>query len=262
MRLHSKKPDLNHISSLLIVIFTMLKINNSALMEKFSALNSCTVSNAKCFCFDMLTEEERELINKNSIDVKYKKGEIICKHGTFAPHIISLKKGLVKIYLEGVNDSLILKIIPSGNLIGLTSIFEGNSIFHYSAMTYIDSTASLIDINILRQIIAQNAKFATSIINILCENTTQTFGRFFCLTHKQIYGRLSDILLCLSERIFKNHDFELNLSRKELAELTGMSTESVIRMLKKFKDDGIIELNGKKIHIINFDLLKKISEYG
>ena len=41
-----------------------------------------------------------------------------------------------------------------------------------------------------------------------------------------------------------------------------MSTESVIRMLKKFKDDGIIEMHGKTFNISNYDLLRKISEYG
>jgi CRP/FNR family transcriptional regulator, polysaccharide utilization system transcription regulator len=231
-------------------------------MENFTALNSCTVSNAKCICFDLLTEEELELIEKNSINVKYKKGEVICKHGTIAPHLILLKEGLAKIYLEGLNDSLILKIITSGNIIGLSSVFEGNNLFHYSSMAYIDSTASLIDINIFRKILNQNVKFANSIINILCENSIQTFGRFFCLTNKQLYGRMADILLCLSERIFKERSFELNLSRKELAELTGMSTESVIRMLKKFKDDGLIIMEGKMINIANYDLLRKISEYG
>lgn len=231
-------------------------------MNNITPLNSCTVSNAKCLCFDHLTPEEMELIDKNSREVKFKKGETICKHGTIAPHIIFLKEGLAKIYLEGLNDSLILKIIPPGNLIGLTAILDGNNTFHYSAHAYEDSHASLIDLKVFRKILNQNAKFAVSIIDILCENSLQTFGRFFCLTHKQLYGRLADILLCLSERIFKVNEFELNLSRKELAELTGMSTESVIRMLKKFKDDGIIEMSGKKIKIVNTDLLKKISEYG
>jgi len=194
--------------------------------------------------------------------VNYKKGEVLCKHGTLAPHIIYLKEGLAKIYLEGINDSLILKIIPPGNLVGLTSILEDNNIFHYSAVTYMDSKAQLIDINVFRKIIKQNSEFASSIINILCENSLQTFGRFFCLTHKQLYGRLADILLCLAERIFKTQKFELNLSRKELAELTGMSTESVIRMLKKFKDDGIISMDGKMVDISNTELLRKISEYG
>lgn len=231
-------------------------------MNKIIALNSCAVSNAKSLSFDLLTLEEAELIDKNSIEVKYKKGETICKCGTIAPHIIHLKKGLAKIYLEGLNNSLILKIIPPGKLIGLTSILDGNNIFSYSAQVYEDSVATLIDIKVFRTIITQNAKFAASVIDILCENSLQTFGRFFCLTHKQLYGRMADILLCLAERIFNLTEFDLNLSRKELAELTGMSTESVIRMLKKFKDDGIIEMTGKKLKIIDYNLLKKISEYG
>ncbi|MBS3806082.1 MAG: Crp/Fnr family transcriptional regulator [Bacteroidales bacterium] len=231
-------------------------------MKYLNALNSCTVSNAKCICFDFLTPEQQELINQNSTDVRFKKGENICKHGTLSPHIIYLKSGLAKIFMEGLNESLILKIIPPGNLIGLTSLRDGNNRFHYSSMAYMDSEATLIDIDVFRKIINENAKFASSIIDILCENSLQTFGRFFCFTHKQLYGRLADILLCLSERIFKEDEFELNLSRKELAELTGMSTESVIRMLKKFKDDQIIQMEGKKIRITDAQLLKKISEYG
>ncbi len=43
---------------------------------------------------------------------------------------------------------------------------------------------------------------------------------------------MADILLCLSDRIFKNSEFDLPLSRKELAELSGMSSETVIRMLQ------------------------------
>lgn len=231
-------------------------------MERNSSLNSCTVSNAKCICFEMLTNEELELINNNSIDVSFKKDEKICKHGTFASHIILLTEGLAKVYLECSDNSLILKVITPGNMIGLTSVFEGNNIFHYSSKAYVDSKAILIDINIFRRVLNQNAKFATSIINILCENSIQTFGRFYCFTHKQLYGRMADVLLCLSERIFKSQEFELNLSRRELAELMGMSTESVIRMLKKFKDDGTIEMEGKSLRIISYENLRKISEYG
>ena len=80
-------------------------------MNKVTALNSCTVSNAKCLCFDDLTPEEAELITENSMEVTFKKGETICKHGTIAPHIMYLKEGLAKVYLEGLNDSLILKLL-------------------------------------------------------------------------------------------------------------------------------------------------------
>jgi CRP/FNR family transcriptional regulator len=220
------------------------------------------VSDAKGVNLDLLTEEEQALMRQNRIDTIYKKGEMICKNGTFAPHVIHLRSGLAKVFIENGSESLILKIIPPGNIIGLTSIMEGNNVFHYSAMAYEDSEVCLIDINTFRQVIRQNAAFATSIINIFCENSLQIYNRFFCFTNKQLYGRLADILLCLSERIFNQETFTLNISRKELAELTGMSTESVIRMLKKLKHDGIIGMEKKNISIINFDLLKQISAYG
>jgi len=73
---------------------------------------------------------------------------------------------------------------------------------------------------------------------------------------------MADILLCLAGRVFKADEFEPNLSRKELAELTGLSTENVIRILKKFKDDGLIEEHNKTIKITNYELLTKISEHG
>jgi CRP/FNR family transcriptional regulator len=62
--------------------------------------------------------------------------------------------------------------------------------------------------------------------------------------------------------IFKTKEFSLPLSRKELAELSGMSAETVVRMLKKFNDDGLIALDGKNIQLKDYSRLKKISESG
>jgi len=224
--------------------------------------NTCTVYNSKVSCFEELTEAQLELIEKNKVEIHYNKGEIICKQGSFASHIIFLRKGLAKVYLEGKPKNLILKISPADNLIGLPSIYEGNNIFLYSAATYTESVIELIDINIFKQLIRENSNFAYKVINILNENTVQIYGRFFCLTNKQLHGRLADILLCLAQRIFNTMDFNLPLSRGDLAELTGMSTESVIRVMKDFKDDGLIETSGKTIKIINYKMMNKISEFG
>ncbi|OQX79370.1 MAG: hypothetical protein B6D61_03680 [Bacteroidetes bacterium 4484_249] len=224
--------------------------------------NTCTVYNSRLSCFEELTETQRELVDDNKVKVSFNKGEIICKQGSFASHIIFLTSGLVKVYLEGKPKNLILKISPEGNLIGLPSIYEGNNIFLYSAATYTNCTVELIDINIFKQLINDNSKFAYKVINVLNENTVQIYGRFYCLTNKQLHGRLADILLCLAQRIFNTMDFDLPLSRGDLAELTGMSTESVIRVMKDFKDDGLIETSGKTIKIINYEMMNKISEFG
>jgi CRP/FNR family transcriptional regulator, polysaccharide utilization system transcription regulator len=157
---------------------------------------------------------------------------------------------------------LVLKIVPEGTLFGLSSLSEEHNTFQYSVRAYIDSEIRLIDIGVFKEMLMQNSVFAKEVIDTLSKNSSQINGRFFCLTHKQSYGRLADILICLSERIFKNTEFDLPLSRKELAELSGMSPETVIRMLKKFDEDGLIEVDGKSLSIIDFTRLKRISETG
>jgi len=231
-------------------------------MNKKYFLNSCTVNYDVVNCFNKLNDEELLFLEKNRIEVLYKKGETLCKQGTFASHIMYICDGLVKIYMESDQNTLTLKILPSGNMIGLTSLLDGSNVFQYSAYAYQTSKVRLIDINVFKQLIKQNADFANEVINLLCENAIQTYGRFFCFTQKQSYGRLADTFLCLASRIYKSEEFDLNLSRKELADLTGMSTESVIRILKKFKDDKLISITGKKYKIIDSYRLQQISNHG
>jgi len=222
----------------------------------------CTIGPQRGQCFASLTVEETELLNNNSVRVEYKKGEIICKQGGLANHIIYMEKGLAKVYINDGISTLVLKIIPECNLLGLSSISEENNTFQYSAMAYLDSNVRQIDISIFRQLIDRNPLFAKEVIEIFIANSTQINGRFFCLTHKQSYGRLADIILCLADRVFKANEFNLDLTRKDLAELTGMSQETVVRMLKKFKDEQLIFIEGKRFRIDNYERLKKISEAG
>lgn len=229
---------------------------------KVDTYSGCSVYDNKCACFEKLTQEECELISKNEFIAYYKKGESICKQGTFASHVMVIEKGLAKVMIEGQNNSLILKIIPEGSILGLTSISPNNVLFQYSAVAYLDSIVRIIDVNIFRKIVGQNSAFALEVINILSANSIQIYGRFFCMTHKQSYGRMADILLCFSERIFQKREFELLINRKEIAEISGMSTENVIRILKKFKEEGLIEITGKVFKILNYDKLKQISDLG
>lgn len=223
---------------------------------------SCIVKTSHFSCFDYLNDEEAALLSANKRDVKFKKGETIAKQGSFASHVIFLKKGLAKVYLEGHQKDLILKIVPDNNFVTLSSVFDGNDSFIYSVTTYEDSIATLISMDVFKQLIRNNSKFAYQIINLLNTNTAQIYGRFYCISRKQSHGRVADILLCLAENVFKKGKFKLNISRNDLADLTGLSAESVIRIFKEFKDDKLIDVDGKNIIVLNFGKLKEISLYG
>ena len=167
----------------------------------------CSIFDFEQSWYELLTDEEKLLIDEHSVSLSFKKGETVCKQGAFVSHIFFLEEGLVKVYLEEKNKNLILTLSTTENLLGLTAIFESNNKLPYSIATYTDSVIRMIDINVFRQLLNQNAVFSYRIINILNESTAQIYGRFFSLTQKQLHGRLADILLCLSNRIFKSNSF-------------------------------------------------------
>lgn len=230
--------------------------------EMPGGISSCSEVDIDQSWYETLTKDEQLLIDANSVSIDFKKGETVCKRGAFASHIFFIEEGLVKIYLEEKNNNLIIALSKKNNLLGLSSVLDGNDKLLYSVSTYTDSRIRMIDIQIFKQLLKQNSGFSYHIINLLNESTAQIYGRFFSLTQKQLHGRLADILLCLSNRIFKSTSFDLPLSRADLGDLTGMSTESVIRMMREFKDDGLIDMNCKQIHLLDIARLERISEFG
>jgi len=231
-------------------------------MVSKAQFSGCSISSHECRCFETLTAEETKLVDANSVFVEYKKGEVICKRGSFASHIMYLESGLAKVYIEDGVNTLVLKILPEKNLIGLASVSNTLKTFEYSVMAYVNSVIRQIDVDVFITLLNQNPVFAKEVIDIQNANSIQIYGRFFCLTHKQSFGRLADIILCLSDRVFKSETFDLPLSRKDLAELSGLSSETVIRMLKVFREEGLVEMEGKKMRIIDHDRIKQISETG
>ena len=211
--------------------------------------------------FKHLTEEETEMLNSNRIQLSFRKGEIINKQGAFASNIFFLIKGIIKSYIEIGNKNLIINILSAGSLIGLPSL-SVDTVFHHSTKALVDSDIYSYDINTFKNLMSKNPLFTSEIVDIINSNMVSLYDRFYSLTQKQLHGRLADILLCLSYKIHKSLSFDLCMSRKDIAELTGMSTESAIRILKDFKEDRIIEISGKNMTILQLEKLKRISATG
>lgn len=230
---------------------------------QLSMQHSCAIGGNTGSCIELLSSQELELINSKMAVVNYRKGEIICKQGTPAGQIMLVQEGLVKIYMESnSNDNLVLHIMPPNNIIGLSTLSEGNTVYQFSAQAYIDTRIQLIDSITFKQILKSNPDFAMKVVGFLADYNTIISGRFFCLTQKQTYGRFADVLLCLANRIYKQHKFPLQLSRKELAEIAGMSVESVARILTRFKEEKLIEEECKHMHILDYNRMFEISQKG
>ncbi len=213
--------------------------------------------------FKLLNESELELITKKIFEVHYKQGEIIFKQGTELSHIIFLNSGLAKIYLEGLNEkNMILQYVKPGELVGGPGAFVDNK--HYISLSALfDLSVSFIDINIFKQLMRQNNDFAMEYINLISKKRIYQYNRITSLTQKQMHGRIADALLYMHNEIYNDNKEGFPISRQNLAELTAMSKDSAIRIIKEFKEGGIIEKTDKEmIKIINMKLLIQISEFG
>jgi len=148
------------------------------------------------------------------IELNYSKGEVLVKQGTIAPHILFLKKGLVKIYLEHHNRKQPLCIEKTG-FIGLESMYN-DKYFQYSVSALVDSNVFLIELESFKRAIAENAFVGVSVIENINTRSMHLYERIITLTQKQAPGRVADILKCLVERIFENDSFTLQRSNKHL----------------------------------------------
>jgi CRP/FNR family transcriptional regulator len=212
--------------------------------------------------FSLLSNDELKLLNEDRFEVSYKAGEMIFKQGSASTHVLMITTGMAKLHLEGASGkSLLLKIAKPVEMFGGPGTLMDHRNY-YSATSIVDSTVCFVNTQNFKACIRSNPDFAEKFIEYINLNAIFTFGRFVDLTQKQMPGRVADALIYLSEQIFETNPFNVSLSRQDLADMTSLSKESFIRILKEFKDEGIIKMNGDFMEIIKMDSLKKISLVG
>ena len=212
--------------------------------------------------YNSLTDNEKELIDSYSNKVSYSNGDVIIKQNTRTSHIMYIRSGLVKVYKEGRNNKVInLKIALPGSYVGLLSVF-GDDIYQYNASSIQNAEILFIDVAVFRDIINQNGTFSAHLIKQISVEGLFVLDKLMNLYHKQLPGRIADVLLFFSEKIFQSNAFDLPLTRRELAEFAGTTKESFIRTLTEFRNDRIITLERKRVDIISMDILKTLSRLG
>jgi len=202
------------------------------------------------------------LIEKNRHISSVRRRTTLINEGSPASNIIYLRSGLVKeSILRPDNQEQILQIIQPQSYLGLASVF-GDRINHYSYTALTDLKVCYIDIEVFTNLIKGNGKFAFEILTSIGKDNLSNFHRFINQSHKKIYGRVADILLYFSSVVFKSDNFQIPLTRKEIADMVGTSRESTGRVLTRFAEDNLIEIQGKVIRIIDVKKLERISRFG
>lgn len=209
-----------------------------------------------------ISEKDFDKLEKTSVKLNFKKGETILKQGGMPTHIVYLEKGIVKFnYENGSGKNLILTIVSAPKILGGANLFyKDNNLFSLIAVE--DCEVVMIDAKVTQEVLMDNSKFAMMMFQVASEMFKKSVMNFISLAHKQKEGRIADIMLYLAGEVYHDNLFVLSLTRKELAEFAGCSTENVIMTLSKWQNEKIISLEGKTIEIKDIERLKYISKIG
>ena len=212
--------------------------------------------------YDMLSDEEYGEVNSSRNEMIFKRNEVIIQEGDQINDFMYLRKGLVKLFkTNSKGKDQILSINKPGDFINLLSIFS-NKTQQYSVAVLEETHVCLVDINTILSLVKKNSSFALRIMNRMSHIADEIIHNRFEINQRQVKGRVAYMLRFLAEQIYHKNEFRMPITRRELGELISMTTENTIRTMSEFKNDGIIEMDGKNVNIIDFDRLKKICEMG
>jgi len=222
----------------------------------------CRICEDKSCAAAVLNERQMELLSFNCRETFVKRGETLLKAGALTSHIIYLKSGYIKEFVDEPNGRpKIIQIIKHHSYLGLNSMFGSRvNQFTYAAIT--DLKVCNIDINVFIQFLKEKGDFAFEVLTYVCRESLINQFHLINQSNKRMYGRFADVLIHLSENIFETANFDLHLTREELAGMVGISRENIGRAISRLKEEGIIRVSGKKIEIVRMDTLQQISKIG
>lgn len=223
---------------------------------------SCEKCQLKTLFFTHVTVDELTDICEIKEERTYLKGDIITQEGDVINEFLYLKEGLVKLSkttIEGKDQ--IISFSKPFDFVSLLSVFSSDR-YKYSVSAVEDSVVCILDLDVVKKHARENALFTMDLMTRVSEATDKIVLDNLEIKRKYLKGRVAHVLLYFSEYIYNKDEFELPISRREIAEYIGMTTENVIRTLSEFRKDKIIKIFGKDIQIADKKRLQSISEFG
>jgi CRP/FNR family transcriptional regulator, polysaccharide utilization system transcription regulator len=191
-----------------------------------------------------------------------KKGEHIFDEGDLVNGVYCITSGICKMSKLSANGKdQIVKLIKAGELLGQQSIISDEPA-NLSAVALEDMEVCFIPKGEILNFFDTNNQFSMSLMKTICGDLKETSDQLVSISQKTVKERLAETLIYLQDTFGKNPDGSLHiqLSREELAGMTGTATESCIRLLSDFNKLGLIALSGKKITLKDINKLKRIAD--
>ena len=197
----------------------------------------------------------------NKITETYKRGSIIYRQGNRIKGFCCVRSGIIKIYQTGFDGKeQIIRFAKVGDIIGYRSVISSEPACTTTEAIK-DTVLCHIPTEILLNLVKNNGDFAVELMKLTCKELGEANAYITDIAQKTVKERLAEILIHLDEEFGEDTLGVLNISltREELANIVGTATESIIRLLSEFRSKNYIEINGRKIKILDKPGLKHLA---
>lgn len=211
--------------------------------------------------FKKLTEQEFTQLNYDKTCSLYKKGSIIYREGSRLTGFYCVTKGIVKVFKTGIDGKeQIIRFAKKGEIIAYRSLLS-EELACTTAKVIEEAVLCHIPYQTLQFLIQSNWQFSHHMLQIVCKELREANDYITDIAQKTVRERLAEVLLLLKDsfELDNSNTLQISLTREELANIVGTATESVIRLLSEFKQDRLIELQGRKIKLLNIKALTRVA---
>jgi len=210
--------------------------------------------------FCCLSNNELEVLSQGKRNMTFKRGQVIFSEGNQPHGVYCIHSGKVKIHKMGdEGKEQIVRLAKTSNIIGYRSVLNSNSYFA-SATAIEDTEVCFVSKLTIVNLIKTNSNFSFSLLDLLSDDLKRAEEKITHMAQKHVRERIAEAILLLHEAYGLKEDtqtIDSNLTRKEIANIAGTTTETSIRILSEFQKDNIIELTGKEIKILDIKKLFK-----
>ena len=205
---------------------------------------------------DKLNDSELSELEQSRGCSYYKKQDTLFVEGSYPRGVFCLNQGKVKVFARGdEGKEQIIHIAKPGEIIGFRAMLSGDP-YRVSAEALEECAICFITQDEFFKMIDSNTDFRNEIIRGLSKELGERAVSITDMAQKSVRERIAASLLQLKD-IYG--DEPINLSREDLANYVGTATETLIRFLKEFKEEGLIDIQTRKVFITNSIKLHKIS---
>ncbi len=160
-----------------------------------------------------------------------------------------------KIRTYKINDNgkeLTLSLYNTGDFFGYNALLE-NTMYKETAETLEESEIGVIDRADFEILVNNNKEVAQKFIKLLANNVTEKEEQLINLAYNSLRKRVADSIITLLKKYKKEEqpEFLIYISREDLAHIAGTTTESLIRTLSDFKNEGLVEAEAGYVKVLN-----------